>query len=170
MTGERKNFAQSNDPSLSNVSDSKLSLERTQAIQELNDRLRKEGRGGILQMTNGVATMIRWREKRIRNSGLKRAIAAHDTAYFYGWLMEMFSYQGISDTVAADYIERYGNADWTNVAHAIETTSQRCGKLEAFETYKDCGFRKSSHSCANPGLIDSCPVPGCHSARATSIS
>ena len=39
-------------------------------------------------------TMIRWREKRIRNSGLKRAIAAHDTAYLYSWLMEMFSYQG----------------------------------------------------------------------------
>jgi hypothetical protein len=45
-------------------------------------------------------TAIRRQEAEIRSSGLQQAIIAHDTAFLYGWLMEAFSLQGISDTNA----------------------------------------------------------------------
>jgi hypothetical protein len=39
-----------------------------------------------------------------RRSGLKAAIIAHDSAFLYGWLMEVLSFQGISDASALNYI------------------------------------------------------------------
>src|SRR5258705_10050056 len=40
--------------------------------------------------------------------GLLGAIEAHDSGPLFGWLLEILSYQGIADAVAAGYMERHG--------------------------------------------------------------
>jgi hypothetical protein len=48
----------------------------------------------------------------LRAEGINSAIRRHDSAALFDWLITMLSYRGISDRVAADYLERYGQATW----------------------------------------------------------
>ena len=43
------------------------------------------------------------------------AIGTTDTATLFDWLMAALSYQGISDQVARDYMERHGFATWADI-------------------------------------------------------
>src|SRR6185369_15632884 len=102
---------------------------------------------------------IRRQEAEIRSSGLQQAIIAHDTAFLYGWLMEAFSLQGISDTNALSYIEAHGNAEWKEIKKHLRKYPPACFKLKAFEVFKKCGYRKIAQTCNVPDLIGSCLVP-----------
>src|ERR1700736_3121717 len=66
--------------------------------------------------------------------GLIESVRSRDTGSLYAWLMDSFSYQGISDRIAADYIERNGNARWEEVQRAVDNRRCRCPKLAGFET------------------------------------
>src|ERR1017187_983991 len=46
---------------------------------------------------------------------LRRAITRHDTAVLYDWLIEAFSYQGIADRVAFEYMRRHGSVSWDDI-------------------------------------------------------
>jgi hypothetical protein len=59
------------------------------------------------------------------------------------------SFQGISDTVAAGYIDRYGNVTLTEVADALAATPG-CGKLHGYWAFTSCGYRKGLQTCAEP--------------------
>ena len=43
------------------------------------------------------------------------AIAARDTAAMFDWLVSALSYQGISDQIAYNYMERHGRATWRDI-------------------------------------------------------
>ena len=90
---------------------------------------------------------------------LRRAIKARDTPALYDWLMTGFSFQGISDRIAWDYIDRHGNANWRAVESALADHQCRCPKLVGFETYRGCGYRKTAATCQSPADIPDCPVP-----------
>jgi len=86
-----------------------------------------------------------------------RAIETHDTAEVFDWLMMVVSYQGISDTVAAGYLEAHGNVGWREIAASLDHAD--CPKLTGYWTFHDCGFRKSAAICREPRRYDTCPLP-----------
>ncbi|MFI0847762.1 hypothetical protein [Mesorhizobium sp. IMUNJ 23232] len=93
-------------------------------------------------------------------SFLAEAIEHHDTAVLYRSLMDGFSYQGISDAVAQNYVAKHGNAEWSDIERMLDgPESEGCPKLESFHNFSGCGYRKSSHTCANMAALPSCPVP-----------
>src|ERR1700686_5202381 len=92
-------------------------------------------------------------------SGLTVAVRTRDSSALYDWLMGSFSFQGISDRIAQDYIDRHGNATWETVEAAIADHPCPCPKLGSFESYRDCGYRKGLATCRNPPDLPTCPVP-----------
>ena len=46
----------------------------------------------------------------LRAEGITSAVRHHDSAALFDWLITMLSYRGISNWVAADYLERHGQA------------------------------------------------------------
>lgn len=94
--------------------------------------------------------------------GLPAMVRNRDSPALFGWLMESFSYQGISDRIAADYINRHGNARYRGLAQALADTREACPKLANHHTYVGCGYRKAARTCANPSCLAACPVPSLH--------
>ena len=56
----------------------------------------------------GAASLIDDNRADLRAEGIPSAIRRHDTATLFDWLTSALSYQGISDQVASDYMERHG--------------------------------------------------------------
>jgi hypothetical protein len=89
---------------------------------------------------------------------LAAAISSRNTAVLFDWLVAALSYQGISDQVAADYMDRHGQATW----HAIESDLRRwpsCPKLRSYWHFHDCQYNKSRYTCAEPDHLPDCPLP-----------
>ena len=104
-------------------------------------------------------------DRRIFAAGLKPMLRERDTPSLYGWLMEVFSFQGISDAIAADYLARHGNAEWQEIDRHLRRRRPLCPKLSSFDAYRGCGFQKLKEQCNNPRLIASCPVPAASLAQ-----
>jgi hypothetical protein len=98
-------------------------------------------------------------EELVRSTGIAAAVARRNSPVLYRWLMNGFSYQGISDLIADAYIARHGNADWEVVARALADPEPKCPKLENFESYRRCAYRKAARTCGNLETLPSCPVP-----------
>ena len=88
--------------------------------------------------------------------GVIRAIKDHDTPVLFDWLMEVLSFQGISDGVALGYIADHGNARWSEIAAALAPTAP-CPKLGGYWRFYDCRYHKGSETCSEPGHINGCP-------------
>jgi hypothetical protein len=94
---------------------------------------------------------------------VRAAIRRRDTAAVFDWLMAALSYQGISDQVAYEYMERHGRAAW----HDIEQKLGRgvsCPKLKSYWHFHGCRYGKVSRTCAEPDAIGCCPLPS-HNLR-----
>ncbi len=87
------------------------------------------------------------------------AIDARDTTAIYRMLIDGFSLQGISDTNAFAYISKHGNAEWSALSTVLQSTDRICPKLDGFEQYRGCRFRKHAATCANQASLPECPVP-----------
>ena len=55
----------------------------------------------------------------LTRTGIKAAVAAHDTPALFGWLMDLLSYQGVSDAVAWAYMEQHGRIAWADIQAAF---------------------------------------------------
>src|SRR5256885_928862 len=51
--------------------------------------------------------------------GVIVAIQRRDTPLIFDWLMDLLSYQGISDSIAFDYMVRHGRVRWHEIAEAL---------------------------------------------------
>jgi hypothetical protein len=89
---------------------------------------------------------------------LAAAIERHDTAALFDWLMAAFSYQGIADRVADDYMARYGRVRWGRIKASL-ARQPACPKLAGYWTFYDCRYRKGAGTCAEPDHIGNCPLP-----------
>jgi len=78
-------------------------------------------------------------------------------ADLYDWLIDIVSYQGISDQAAAGFIREHGQAKWSDIEAKLATAS--CDKLRSFWHFKDCNYLKSKKTCSKPKLCKSCPLP-----------
>src|SRR3984893_983923 len=94
----------------------------------------------------------------LRAEKVRAAIRNHDTGPVFDWLMAGLSYQGISNQVAHDYMERHGRATWGDIDQKLGKDVS-CPKLKSYWHFHDCRFDKVSRTCAEPDHIDSCPLP-----------
>ena len=94
----------------------------------------------------------------LSDCGIIRAIKDHDTPAVFDWLVEVLSYQGISDSVAAGYMAQHGSVRWADIAEGLSRTPS-CPKLGGYWRFYDCRYHKGSGTCAEPGHIDGCPLP-----------
>jgi hypothetical protein len=89
---------------------------------------------------------------------LVSAIDTHDTPRIFDWMVENFSYQGISDQVARNYLAQHGNATWRSIKRGLRQ-APACPKLHCYWQFDRCRYDKSSFSCSEPEYIDDCPLP-----------
>jgi hypothetical protein len=75
----------------------------------------------------------------------------------FDWLVAALSYQGISDKVAAEYLERHGSATWADIDAKL--ASPTCPKLKSYWHFHGCRYDKISRTCSEPDHIDGCPLP-----------
>jgi hypothetical protein len=106
----------------------------------------------------GSASIIDDARSSLEADGVRDAIRNRNAAILFDWLVATLSYQGISDQVAADYMERHGQATWG----AIESDLHRrpsCPKLESYWHFRDCRYNKTRYTCAEPDHLPQCPLP-----------
>jgi hypothetical protein len=93
-----------------------------------------------------------------RDQVLCAAIERHDNALLFDRLTFSFSFQGISDEIAANYMRRHGQATWRAV-HKNMAQRPTCPKLKSYWHFQGCRFEKAKHSCAEPDHIATCQLP-----------
>ena len=107
---------------------------------------------------SGAASLIDDNRADLRAEGIPAAIRRHDTATLFDWLVSALSYQGISDQVAFDYMERHGRARWADIDAKV-AAGPTCPKLQSYWHFHGCRYDKISRTCSEPDHIDSCPLP-----------
>src|ERR1044071_2913511 len=60
--------------------------------------------------------------------GVIVAVQRRHTPVIFDWLMDLLSYQGISDSIAFDYMVRHGPVRWHDIAKALAVIPS-CPKL-----------------------------------------
>jgi len=63
--------------------------------------------------------------------GVIVAIQRRDSPVIFDWLMDLLSYQGISDSIAFDYMARHGPVRWHDIAKALAAIPG-CPKLTCY--------------------------------------
>jgi hypothetical protein len=94
----------------------------------------------------------------LRAEKVRAAIRHHNTAAVFDWLIAGLSYQGISNQVAHDYMERHGRAAWRDIDQKLGKDVS-CPKLKSYWHFHGCRYDKVSQTCAEPDHIDACPLP-----------
>ena len=79
----------------------------------------------------------------LRRHGIVRAIRDHDTPTLFDWLIEVLSFQGISDAVASGYIAQHGTVRWSDIAEALSRRPS-CPKLGGYWRFYGCQYHKGS--------------------------
>jgi hypothetical protein len=93
-----------------------------------------------------------------RRHGIGDAIRSNNTGRIFDWLLEAFSYQGISDQVARGYLAKHGGATWRSIGAGL-ASAPSCPKLRNYRHFDQCRYDKGSFSCSEPEHIETCPLP-----------
>ena len=97
-------------------------------------------------------------DEEIRGTGLREAVSSRRTAPIFDWLLRTFSFSGISDRAAWEYMRKHGVASWSQIEASL-TPIPSCPKLRTFSSYEGCRYEKTRRTCTAPDHIDACPVP-----------
>jgi hypothetical protein len=89
---------------------------------------------------------------------LRKAIRSGNTEALFDWLVAALSYQGISDEVAKNFMDRHGLASWQVIESAL-CRRPTCPKLRSYWHFYDCRYNKSRFTCAEPDHLADCPLP-----------
>src|SRR5215213_4992714 len=95
----------------------------------------------------------------LTRTGIKAAVASHDTPVLFGWLMDLLSYQGVSDAVAWTYMEQHGRITWADIDGALNQHHGTCPKLRGYTALSGCRYAKGRGTCAEPDHRPVCPLP-----------
>lgn len=90
--------------------------------------------------------------------GVIAAIAVHDSAPLFNWIMSLAGLQGISDRAAFAFQARHGTPCWHDIEAAL-TSAPTCPQLQSYWHFASCGYRKTSQSCGRPEHLPKCPLP-----------
>ena len=106
----------------------------------------------------GSPSLIDDTRAELQAEGISTAIRRHNTATLFDWVVAALSYQGISDQVAAEYMERHGSATWADIEQ-MTGQGTTCPKLKSYWHFYGCRYDKISRTCSEPDHIDACPLP-----------
>jgi hypothetical protein len=106
----------------------------------------------------GSASFVDDARDNLVNEGVLGAIAAHNTPVLFDWMVRVFSFQGIADAIAADYMDKHGALTWAAIAADLDA-GPTCPKLQSYWQFNDCGYRKGSGTCNAPKHMSRCPLP-----------
>jgi hypothetical protein len=106
----------------------------------------------------GSASFVDDAHDNLVNEGVLGAIEAHNTPVLFDWMVRVFSFQGIADAIAADYMDKHGALTWGVIAADLNA-GPACSKLESYWQLHHCGYRKGSGTCNEPELLSGCPLP-----------
>jgi hypothetical protein len=106
----------------------------------------------------GSARLLDDIRKQLRAEKVIAAIRKRETGPVFDWLMAALSYQGISDQVAYDYMEKHGRATWRDIEQKLGRGAS-CPKLKSYWHFHGCRYDKISRTCAEPEHIGRCPLP-----------
>jgi hypothetical protein len=114
----------------------------------------------ILQVCRiaGSASFVDDARESLEAEGVREAVRTRNTAALFDWLVSITSYQGISDQVAFDYMERHGQATWQVIASDLRR-QPGCPKLNSYWHFHDCRYNKTRYTCAEPDHLPGCPLP-----------
>lgn len=109
-------------------------------------------------------------EVRTDNRAVRTAIKKHDTPALFDWLVAGLSYQGVSDRVAAGYMDQHGRVSWHEIESAL-ASNPSCPKLQSYWNFHGCGYHKTSRTCSEPDHIDHvrCRPTTCATAASTRL-
>jgi hypothetical protein len=105
----------------------------------------------------GSMSFIEEIDDEFRMAGLDVAVRSHSTPPIFDWLIDVLSFQGISDRVARDYAAKHGRATWSQLHENLK--SAECTKLRSYWQYSDCRYDKTSQTCGEPEHFDACKLP-----------
>jgi hypothetical protein len=106
----------------------------------------------------GAASFVADARESLEAEGVHAAVRTRNTAALFDWLVSILSYQGISDQVAFDYMERHGLATWQAIERDLGRTPS-CPKLRSYWQFHDCRYNKSRYTCAELDHLPGCPLP-----------
>jgi hypothetical protein len=106
----------------------------------------------------GSASFVADARESLEAEGVREAVRTRNTAALFDWLVSILSYQGISDQVASDYMERHGLATWQAIERDLGRTPS-CPKLRSYWQFHDCRYNKSRYTCAELVHLPGCPLP-----------
>ncbi|UDL94083.1 hypothetical protein LGH83_16320 [Lichenihabitans sp. PAMC28606] len=84
-----------------------------------------------------------------RRSGLREAVARHDTPVLFDWLIGVLSYQGVSDAIAWAYMDQHGTVTYADI-DAVLSDQPSCPKLRRYWHFYECRFAKQTFVCREP--------------------
>jgi hypothetical protein len=106
----------------------------------------------------GSPSLIDDSRAELRADKVRSAIRSRDTGPVFDWLMSALSYQGISDQVAYDYMQKHGRVTWRGIKQGLDRGAS-CPKLRSYWHFYGCRYDKVSRTCAEPDHIRRCPLP-----------
>src|SRR5450759_1317401 len=106
----------------------------------------------------GAASFVDDARDNLVSEGVLGAIEAHNTPVLFDWMVCAFSFQGIADAIAADYMDKHGALTWGVTAADLDDCPA-CPKLQSYWQFHDCGYRKGSGTCNEPELLSGYPLP-----------
>jgi hypothetical protein len=89
----------------------------------------------------GSASFVDDAREALAAEGVHAAVRTRDTAALFDWLVSILSYQGISDQVAFDYMERHGQATWQVIASDVRR-QPTCPKLTSYWHFHGCRYKQ----------------------------
>ena len=82
----------------------------------------------------------------------------HKSIKLYQYLVEAFLLSGGGNQSNHGYYAKQNHKPTFNrVKQAVKTA--QCPKLATFETFKGCGYRKTTKKCNEPAFLSTCPLP-----------
>ena len=106
----------------------------------------------------GSRTLIDEFRAELRAEKVLAAIRRRQTGPVFDWLMSALSYQGISDQVAYEYMDKHGRAKWRDIEQKLDRRAT-CPKLKSYWHFHECRYQKTSRTCSEPDHIEHCPLP-----------
>jgi hypothetical protein len=142
------------------MAESDISLHGHGRSPAKNDAALTHARSLILRVCHLAGTAAFIDETGLGPGGkdLRKAIRSRNTAALFDHLVTALSYQGISDEVAKNFMDRHGLASLCVIESGLGKRPT-CPKLRSYWHFYDCQYNKSRFTCAAPNHLADCPLP-----------
>lgn len=95
--------------------------------------------------------------ERLDKNGVTSALARHDSAALFDWIVRLLARQGISNQAAESFLARNGSPNFRQISRLMESEA-RCPRLQSYWHFDDCGFQRTASTCNTLHHLVSCPV------------